>query len=101
MGTFAQTSKKEGKKFKFEQYEGDRRWLIALLEQWLIFFIGVLRFGFITVIWFVFFGELRFGSMENLAPFVKTFCFDVGDPVKEKENEVISCDVAFSLKKNN
>lgn len=40
-------------------------------------------------------------SMENLAPFVKTFCFDVGDPVKEKENEVISCDVAFSLKKNN
>ena len=63
------------------------------------FFIGVLRFGIFTVTWFGFFGELCFKSMEVIAPFVKIFCFDVLDPMKEKENEVISRDFAFSLSK--
>lgn len=38
-----------------------------------------------------------FGSIEILSPFIKSFCFDNLNPVKEKKNEVMSRDFTFSL----
>lgn len=69
---------------------------MASLEEWLIVFIGVFRFGFAGVLWFGFFRVLRriYGDFSSIH---LNFCFNVLNLVKEKENEAISSDFPSSL----